>query len=281
VWFADVVLDLPWFIAREGRLGEYAARSSQDARDPDPKLEFVLYGDDEAIRHLRVMMHTDDHAVADKCSDRNINRWVSAVEVSSELTTPTFTTAAPLQKNSAAFIVILGQGQIETDACKLDMKYTKPPKADFASAAKIMSAWKPDYGIHLHYFSRFLNSTLLPEARWLNGYRLLEWHFRRGRTGLPSDKPYRDFIDTHGSGFDAHLRQGQTRYRLIEETRALAAHAIVAADSDSERRTTDLILRTFSAMEYVVSKLMNDGAGPDVEIFPKAASEANSQLIAN
>src|SRR3981189_3739771 len=121
MWFADVILDLPWFAARQGKLGDYAACSSQEAKDPDPKTEFVLYGDGEAIRHLRVMIHTGDHAVADAYANRNIHRWVSAVEVSSALATPKFTTAAQLQKNSAAFMVILAQGQIDTESLKIDL----------------------------------------------------------------------------------------------------------------------------------------------------------------
>jgi hypothetical protein len=274
MWFADVILDLPWFVARQGKLGDYAACTSQDAKDPDPQIEIVLYGDEEAIRHLRVMIHTDDHAVADACSDRNIQGWISALEVSSALATPTFTTAAQLQKNSAAFMVVLAQGQIDADACKLNLEYTPPAKANLVAAAKIMTGWKPGFEIHLHYFSRFLNTNLLPEVRWLNGYRLLEWHFLRGKSGLAGDKRYREFVDEHGSGFDAYLRRGQTRWRLVEEARALVAHAILAvsADANSEKGTTDLVLKTFSAMETLVAHVMNEGSGAGIEIRQNVAT---------
>src|SRR2546426_10147071 len=103
------------------------------------------------------------------------------LEVSSALATPTFTTAATLQKDSAAFMVFLGQGDAHADSIQLDPQYAPPTKADFASAAKMMISWKPDFKIHLHYLSRFLNHNLPPEVRWLNGYRVLEWHFRRGK----------------------------------------------------------------------------------------------------
>lgn len=60
MWFADVIVDLPWFVASRGKIGNPRARALQDVYDPDLKTEFLLYGDDEAIRHLRVMIHTED-----------------------------------------------------------------------------------------------------------------------------------------------------------------------------------------------------------------------------
>ena len=67
---------MPWFIASRGKIGESRARALQKVYDPDLKTEILLYGDDEAIRHLRVLMHTDDDATANACVDRNIQQWV-------------------------------------------------------------------------------------------------------------------------------------------------------------------------------------------------------------
>ena len=98
MWFADVILDLPWFVASRGKIGEPRAGALQNVYDPDLETEILLYGDDEAIRHLRVMMHTDDDSTANACVDRNIQQWVTALEISSALATPAFTTAAKLKK---------------------------------------------------------------------------------------------------------------------------------------------------------------------------------------
>ena len=55
MWFADIVLDFPWFVATRGKLGQPRARASHNVFDPDIKTEILLYGDDEGIRHLRVI----------------------------------------------------------------------------------------------------------------------------------------------------------------------------------------------------------------------------------
>jgi hypothetical protein len=150
MWFADVVLDLPWFVASKGKIGQSRARALQNVYDPDLKTEILLYGDDEAIRHLRVMMHTEDHATANACVARNIQQWVTALEISSALATPAFTTTAKLQRNSATFMVFVGQGDEQTEAIQLDLKYAPPAKADFAAAAQLMVSWRPNFNGHLY-----------------------------------------------------------------------------------------------------------------------------------
>ncbi len=277
MWFADVVVDFVWFVESRGNLGEPRARATQYVVEPAGlRTEVLLYGDDEAIRHMRVMIHADDHATADACVDHNIHYWVAALEVSSALTTPTFATVAKLQKNSARFMVILGLGDERTAAVQINPQYAAPQKADFSNAVKLMTCWKPDFRIHLHYLSRFLNDSLLPETRWHNGYRFLEWHFRRGKVGLASDKTYRAFLEKHGAVLDPHLRPQQTRHGLIEETRALVAHALLAkpAEVETEGATTDLVLKTFSALEALIADVMNEGA-TGLTFFPKPADSGS------
>jgi hypothetical protein len=62
----------------------------------------------------------------------------------------------------------------------------------------------------------FLNHNLPPEMRWHNGYRLLEWRFRRGKADSGRDKTYRAFLDLHGAPFDARLGPKQTRSGLVD-----------------------------------------------------------------
>jgi hypothetical protein len=276
MWFADVVLDLQWFIASEGKLGEPKGRTTTPVSDPEAlTVEILLYGDDEAIKHLRLMIHTDEDAKANACVDHNIQNWIASLEVASALATPKIASAARLQKNSASFMVLVGQGDANTPALMLNLEYTPAAKADLSNAAKLMASWKPDFKFHLHYISRFLNHDLLPEVRWLNGYRALEWHFLRGKSGLASHRSYRTFIDTHGAGLDPYLRKDQTRYRLMEEIRALVAHAVVAesADADSERAAGDLVLKTFPTLQTFVMQLMNEGSSSEITFFQGAGAQ--------
>jgi hypothetical protein len=264
-------VDLPWFLACQGRLGEPRARAKQSVQDPDLETEIILYGNEEAIHHLRIMIHTEDDTVAQACTNKNIHQWISALEISSALATSVFTTAAKLQKNSAAFMVFLGQGDVDSLSIQLNLQYAPAARADFDSAARLMAAWKPNFKIHLHYLSRFLNDNLPPEVRWLNGYRALEWHFKRGKTGLANDAAYRTFLDLYGAMLDTHLRVSQTRYGLLEEIRALIAHALLSksTDQNDDSTVTDPVLKTFSALESLVMQLMNDGVADGIVFHPK------------
>lgn len=273
MWYADIVLDLQWLATRSGNLGKVRGRALQAVFEPDLQTEVLLFGDEEAIRHMRIMIHTDDDPTARACVDRNIHQWLDALAVSSALATASIAKAAQLHEDSAAFMVIVGQGEESAPARVIEPRYQLPLKADYGGAAKLMTAWNPEFRVHLHYLSRFLNRSYPPEVRWLNGYRLLEWHFLRGGTDLGRDGKYRALIDTHGAALDAHRHAGQTRFGVIEEVRALVAHALLSEASDprAENGSTDLILGTFSALEALVAQVMNEGV-PEGTSFKLKAS---------
>ena len=145
MWFVDVVVDLPWFVEKKGKLGEPRARASQAIPDVNIQNEFLLYGDDDAIRHLRILLHTDREIPPHDILNTNIQRWVNLLEVASGLATPKAASAASLGKNTASVIVWMGQGDETTDSCQLDPQYAPAEKADYETAAKLMVAWKPDF----------------------------------------------------------------------------------------------------------------------------------------
>jgi hypothetical protein len=262
MWCADIVLDLRWFIERKGKLGAPAASIPLQANPGEPALRAFLYGDEDRIRHLRVRIETDDHAIADHCLRTHVNQWVWRVEIASLLATPTFTTCAKLAEDSASFVVGLMNGDENVDAMILD-KGIEPPlaKADLVMATNLLGGWRADFENHLTFLSRFLNSSLPPDVRWHNGYRLLEWHFLRGEGDLQRNDDYRAFLNEHGAALDVFLHQGQTRWGLMEEIRALAAHALSwsVTDPRTDGGRTDPILKTFSVLEGLVAHVMNKG----------------------
>jgi hypothetical protein len=266
MWFADIIVDLEWFTKSQGQLGIPGGRSKLTTGNAELQADLLLYGDDTAIRHLRLMLHTEQHEIADKWTDQHIQYLVNALEVASAIATPTFATAETPERNSATFMVILGEGDETVRSVELRVDRSPAPVADLPAAAQIMTTWKPDFRVHLHFLSRFLNYNLPADVRWLNGYRVLEWHFLRGRSGkLARDLGYQQFVKEHGADFDGHLREKQTRAGLIEEVRALVAHAILAQAHDPRSdKTSDKVLATFAALEALVQKLMNEGVSSGV-----------------
>jgi hypothetical protein len=45
MWFVDVVIDLPWFTEKKGKLGKPKSRARQLIPDTNVENEFLLYGD--------------------------------------------------------------------------------------------------------------------------------------------------------------------------------------------------------------------------------------------
>ncbi len=231
---------------------------------------FLLYGDEMSIRHLRVLLHSESSTPPHDVVDPSVNRWVNLLEVTSGLVAPQTATTASLGRNTSGMMVFLGQGDEDAESFQLAPQYSPPIPINYDAAAKMMAAWEPDYRVHLFYLGRFLNHELPPEVRWLNGYRVLEWHFRRGAVGLAGDRKYREFIGQHGSALDAALRPNQDRKGLLEEVRALAAHAILSrtADPRLEDASTNLINKSFQGLEGLVMAVMNHGTGGRVSFIP-------------
>lgn len=271
MWLVDIVVDLPWFVSRRGKLGDPRARSLQSVPGTDVENEFLIYGDDNAIRHLRVMLHTDTVEPPHELVNGNIHRWVNLLEVASGIAAPQTASAASLGKNTSGMIVFLAQGDETADSCLFDSKYAASERLDYDATARIMASWKPDFRVHLFYLGRFLNSELPPEVRWLNGYRALEWHFCRGKGQLSKKEAYLEFLAKYGQAFDPLIAPRQDRKGLIEEVRALAAHAILSRTEDprNENASSNLIVRTFGALESLIVALLNEGVVDGVTFTPK------------
>jgi hypothetical protein len=271
MWFVDIIVNLPWFVERNGKLGEPKSRATQVIPGSAVDNTFLLYGDDHEIRHLRVCLHIDSSEPPDEIVNANIHRWVNLLEVASGITAERTATTASLGPNTLGMMVIVGEGDETADSCQITPQFKPPAPLDYAAAAKMMAMWEPDYRVHLFYLGRFLNRDLPLEVRWLNGYRAMEWHFRRGAVGLSKDPKYRAFLEKHGDALDSILGLSQDRKGLLEEARALAAHAILArtADPKLQDASTNLLNRTFQALETLVIALMNEGTGGRIKFSPK------------
>ena len=108
-----MVIDLPWFTEKKGKLGKPKSRSRQLIPGTNIENEFLLYGDEHAIRHLRVMLHMEADQPPHDIVNSNVHRWVNLLEVASGLAAPRTATTASLGKNTSAMIVWLGQGDAQ------------------------------------------------------------------------------------------------------------------------------------------------------------------------
>jgi len=282
MWFADIICDLDWFMACQGCLGAPRSRVRSRLTTPDIEVEFLIYGGEFAVRHLRVLLHTDDHAVADACVDSHISFWVHSLEVSSALATGRVCTAATFPSTSL-YAVVLGEGGETEPSLQLFLEGATPTPPDYEVIADGLVNWSLEARHHLFYLRRFVDESLPPDVRWLAGYRLMEWHFLRGKTkpGLDANTNWRELLEDYRSQLEAHLSSGQSLYGLFEQARALAAHAILDKRTAEERtkKPGDAVTWTFATLEAIVIRIMNDSAHRRgrIELCPRQAIPTTSE----
>lgn len=217
-------------------------------------IELHLYGDDDAVRHLRVLMHTDDEHAAEACVDLNIQTWVASLEAAVIMLTGRPFTVAHLP-GTLSFPVTLGPGDEKSPAVFMKVDVQEAVPIDYRMLAQGIAAWSLEVQHHLFYFRRLIDERFPLDVRWLNGYRLLEWHFCGG--GKPE---WRAFVSRFDDELAPHLRPKQTAWGMLEEARTMAAHAGIDERSAEERQRDprNLLEKTFGVLERMVMTVLNE-----------------------
>jgi hypothetical protein len=277
MWVSDIYCDMEWVASRNGALGtpRFKLRGAT-SMSSGIAIEFHFFGDDECIRHLRVLMDTDDQQAAERCSDRNMQTWVAALEsaVMVETGRPFHVAHVP---DTQMVITAFGQGDGSSPAATLVFETTPPSVLDYQRVALGFSVWNRDIRYHLFYFRRLIDDSLPIDVRWLNGYRFLEWHFvgDRGKKKLAQAPEWRRFVARFETRLVPYLRPGQTVSGLFEEARAMAAHAGLDDRPEADRQSDpqNAMEKTFRVLEHIVMTVLNEHparAGHPVRFEPKA-----------
>jgi len=260
MWFADIYVDPAWVSERKGILGPARFRlRGLKSLSLGIEMELHFFGDEERVRHFRVLMHTEDQRIADNCVNLNIQTWVASLEVSIMMETKQPFQVA-LLPGSQTFAVVLGQGADDSPAALINLAYSESPTLSYQRIAYGFTPWGGDFRHHLFYFRRLVDSSLPLDVRWLNGYRLLEWHFVGKRAGMAKCSQWRTFVARFDDLLKPLLRSNQTGVGLLEEGRALAAHAGIDDRSDIERARDprNAMEKTFRILELMVTTVLNE-----------------------
>jgi hypothetical protein len=160
---------------------------------------------------------------------------------------------------------VSAKGSEDSPALIIHQVRREPPLLSYEHVARGMAAWGADRAEYLFYFRRFVDDALPLDVRWLNGYRLLEWHFVRDQAHLSRSRAWRDFVAQFEESIRSALRKGQTAVGSLEEARALAAHAGLDKRSDDERLRDpqNAMERTLRVLEQMVIAVLNDSPAPD------------------
>jgi hypothetical protein len=259
MWFLDIVCDFSWFTEHVPHLGEPKARLRGYSVSQQIEVEQLIYGDEFNVRHLRVLLHTDDQQVAQACINANIQAWIWTMEASVMLATGT-PYNVPTLPRTTLFCTVLGQGDEDSVSLQLKLEFSQIPPIDYTKIVEGLANWGPDLRYHLFYFRRFIDESLPLEFRWLSGYRMFEWNFTKNGCNLAKATTWQEFLERFRSDLSPYLKGKQTLHGLFEETRALVAHAKLddRSPDESEREPRDLLQMTFPTMEKMVMTLLNE-----------------------
>src|SRR5262245_29277222 len=214
MWLADIYCDLDWVRERQGNLGaSRLALRGMRSESLEIEIEMRLYGDDHVFRHLRVLLHTDDHQAAETCVNLNIQTWVAALETAVMLHTGRTFTIAHFP-GTLSFPVTLGVGDDNSSAVFMAVAEQTSAPIDYKTLALGIGAWPLDLQHHLFYFRRLIDERFPLDVRWLNGYRLLEWHFCGGDSDLSKSQKWRAFLQRFERELAPLLRPRQTAWGL-------------------------------------------------------------------
>ena len=183
MWFADVICDFDWFTSYQGDLGTPRIKVQTRLDEPALDIDFLLYGGEFSVRHLRILFHTDKKTFVDECLNRHIQLWIYALEASSAIGSEKPCSVA-LFPRTTNFAVITGEGDESATALTMSHNDAPPQPANYEAIGTGLVNWTLEAKTHLFFLVRFLNPSIPPDTRWLNGYRLVEWHLMQGKDGL-------------------------------------------------------------------------------------------------
>jgi hypothetical protein len=274
MWFADILFDQEWFRSHPDHLGEPQARFRGHSESTGVDLTFLFYGDTVRPRHLRVLFDTDDKEKVDRCLSANVQTWVMSLEVAVSMQTGETVSVPRLPGAGMPFVVITGEVQDGDVAAQgVTISIERGSKSFVYEHLPLAFAlWTAGLREHLFYFRRFVDDRSFLDQRWLAGYRLLEWHFV-GRSGkdLPKMEEWRSFLGRFEAEFSPMLKPRQALHGLLEEVRALVAHA-AALDERTYRELqndrSNEIERTFPILERMVITALNEHPDrrPEIEL---------------
>ena len=274
MWTCDLICDIPWLKGNTGHLGEPAFVMKANSELLKGPIDILLFADENALRHVRFVLHSTDQELVQKCVNANIIAWVNSIEAGVILQTKRSFEVPKIDGASGFMTVLAAYNGGEHVTMYFELNH-QTPQFDVKAVGASLAVWNQDLLTHLFYFRRMIDPAIPLESRWHNAYKLFEWHFAKRhskRVGkkneLAQSDEWKKFVNRYQKNLEQYLRDGLTAFNLIEEVRAMVAHAYFDSRSEEERvlRSDNLIRLTYPVMNMMAVDLLNSLKDPNVPV---------------
>lgn len=271
MWICDLVCDIDWLKDNKGHLGTPSVIVEERSELIQAPIQTLLFGHNKGLHHVRFVLHTDSQELAQKCVNKNINTWVQAIE--SGVMLQTKKSFSVTKNNRGQFIVILA-AYAGGEHVTASIEFTGEVSTfDINGLGASLLIWNKDISTHLFYFRRMVDPAIPLDSRWHNAYKLFEWHFAKRHLKRPGEKKslaqsseWKTFVNNYQMHVSSYLKGDQTAFKLIENVRAMVAHAYLDSRSEQEltQQPNNLVELTYPVMNKMAVDLINSLKEPHV-----------------
>lgn len=274
MWVCDLICDIPWLKGNRGHLGEPTFVMKASSGLLKGPIDILLFADENALRHVRFVLHSEDQKLVQQCVNANIIAWVNSIEAGVILQTKRSFQVPKVDGASGFMTILASYSGGEHVTMYFELNHQTPP-FDVKVVGASLTVWNQDLLTHLFYFRRMIDPALLLESRWHNAYKLFEWHFAKRhlkRVGkkneLAQSDDWKNFVNGYKTALEPCLKKDQTAFGLIESVRAMVVHAFFDSRSEEERllRPDNLIRLTYPVMNIMAVDLLNSLKDPNVSV---------------
>jgi hypothetical protein len=279
MWAFDIVCDISWLKKCKGELGDPSYKIKSYSKLLNSPIDILLFAYENALRHVRFILHTSDQNLAQQCINANICAWVNSIESGVILLTKS-SFEIPKVDGEYGFMTIESYydgGKHHALYLEELARQTNP--FDVKLLGNSLAYWSPQLHTHLHYFRRMIDPSINLEFRWLNAYKLFEWHFVKRhlksvaqKKELAGSAEWKNFLDDYKEQLSQYLKNKQEAHGLVEEVRNMVAHAFLDNRTEHERvsQPANLIQLTFPIMRNMAINLLNNLKDPNVPVALRA-----------
>ena len=230
MWTIDLYHDFAWTNELQQ---EVSPKLSINLRFFDPvdlEAKLMIYGTEYEFKYARIELDLNSKEEVEYFQSKNLHKIINSIELALSIS---YQEPFHFNKIRGTNHTIISYGKIKDDThipLRIEESKALSP-LDYSSIEQLITSRFPGFEDLELFFIRGLDTTLDPDYRWINSYKLLEKYFSAGKKAkLINNDVWIKFLESFRGELDIFLSTNQSLQGLMEELRASAAHSIEGLD---------------------------------------------------